>query len=146
MEQAAKTSQLEQQMAQYQQQQFAEKAINHFNGLLESNKISDPMDRNLYAKAVRAEVYERETRGEKLGIKDLEKIFNGFHSEYKKAMEDRERAITAKYSAAKKADVLPKGATGGAATAPTAKKFKSIDSPDTVAWFAKEIRAQRKQD
>ncbi len=146
MEQAAKTSQLEQQLAQFQQQQFAEKAVSHFNGLLESNKVSDPMDKNLYARAVRAEVYEREQRGEKLGIKDLDKIFSSFHTEYKKAMDDRERAITAKYSAAKKADLSPKGATGGAATSPVAKKFKSIDSPDTAAWLAKEIRALKKQD
>lgn len=146
MDQAAKTQQLEQEMAQYKQAQFAEKAVSHFNSLIESNKISDPMDKDLYARAVRAEVYERESRGEKLGIKDLEKIFNGFHTTYKKAMEDRERAITAKYSAAKKADISPKGATGGAATAPTAKKFKSIDSPDTAAWLAKEIRAMKKQD
>lgn len=146
MEQAAKTAQLEQKLARYEQQQDMEKGVSHFNGLLESNKVSDPTERKLYERYVAAEVYELRNRGEKVSLKDLDKIFNGFHDEYKKAMDARDRATTAKYSTAKKADLSPKGATGGAATAPVAKKFKSLDSPDTAAWLAKEIRAMKKQD
>lgn len=143
--QAAKSEELERRIASYEQQQFQEKAINHFNSLLEGGKITDPMDRKIYERAIRAEVYERESRGEKLGLKELDKIFNEFHGEYKTAMDTRERNITSKYVTAKKSDTTPKGATGGAASAPVSKKFKSIDSPDTIAWLAKGIRDLKKE-
>lgn len=143
-DQAGKTSQLEQRIAQYETQQYQKEAITHFNGLLESNKVTDPYDRKIYERAIRAEVYDREARGQKLAIKDLDKIVNDFHSEYKKAMEDRERAITAKYVTAKKADVTPKGATGGAASTPTAKKIAAGDISGQAKWLADQIRAMKK--
>ncbi len=145
-EQAGKTTQLEQRIAQYEQQQLAEKAYNHFNSLLSTNKIENAVDQELYRNVVEAEVYRRESRGEKLGLKDLDGIFNQFHSKYAKAMEERERAITAKYVTAKKSDATqsPKGATGGAATSPTAKKMAAGDFSGQAKWLADQIRQMKK--
>ncbi len=143
-DQANKTTALEARIAQYEQQQFQKEAVSHFNSLLETNKITDPMDRKIYERAVRAEVYERESRGQKLGLKDLDKIVNEFHSEYKKAMEDRERAITAKYVTAKKADVTPKGSTGGIASGSSTKKLAANDIAGKAKWLANEIRNMKK--
>lgn len=133
-----------QRIQQYEAQQFANQARSHFDGILTNAKITDPVDKELYTNVVEAEVYRREQRGEKLGLKDLDSIFNQFHSKYAKAMEDRERAITAKYSQAKKSDVAPKGATGGAATAPVAKKFAANDFEGQTKWLADQIRAMKK--
>lgn len=143
-DQAGKTGQLEQRIAQYEQAQFAEKAMNKLSGLMESNKI-DPVDRKLYDRAVRAEVYDREARGEKLGLKDLDKIFNEFHTEYSKAMEDRDRRVTAQYTTAKKTDVTPKGTTGGAAASSGMKKLAANDTAGQAKWLADQIRAMKKE-
>ncbi len=145
-DQASKTTQLEQRIAQYEQQQLAEKAFNHFNTLLSTNKIENTVDQELYRNVVEAEVYRRESRGEKLGLKDLDGIFNTFHSKYAKAMEERERAITAKYVTAKKSDATqsPKGATGGAATSPGMKKMAAGDIGSQAKWLADQIRQMKK--
>lgn len=144
-DQANMAKQLEQRLSQFEQAQFAEKAVSHFNKLLDDNKVTDPMDRKIMERAVRAEVYERESRGAKLTLKDLDKITNDFHAEYKATMEARERAITAKYVTAKKADSTPKGATGGAATAPSAKKLKAGDLAGQAKWIADQIRQMKKE-
>lgn len=143
-EQAAKTQALEQRIQQYEASQFAEKAQNHFKNLLESSKIADPMDRKLYERAVRAEVYEREAKGQKLGLKDLDTIFNEFHGEYSKAMEERNRKLTASYVKEKTKDTTPKGATGGAATTPGAKKMAAGDIAGQAKWLADQIRSMKK--
>lgn len=143
-DQANKTSALETRIANYEAQLFQKEVANHFNSLLETNKVTDPMDRKIYEKAVRAEVYQREQNGPKLGIRDLDKIVNEFHAEYKKAMDDRERAITARYVTAKKADVTPTGATGGAAKSSTAKKIPAGDFSGQAKWLANEIRNMKK--
>ncbi len=143
-EQAGKTTQLEQRIAQYEAQQFQKEATTHFSKLLDDNKVTDPFDRKQYERAVRAEVYERESRGQKLGLKDLEKIVGEYHSEYKKTMEERERAITAKYVTAKKADSTPKGATGGAATSSSTKKLAADDYAGQAKWLAGQIRGMKK--
>lgn len=145
-EQAQIAKQIQQQFQEYQQQQYAQKAYSHFDGLLASAKIEDPTDKELYKAAVEAEVYRREAKGEKLGLKDLDGIFNSFHGKYSKYLQDKERAITAKYATAKKTDQAPAPATGGAATAPVAKKFSSIDSQDTIKWLADQLRAAKRQD
>ena len=143
---AAQAQKLEQRLAQFEQAQFAEKAVSHFNKLLDDNKITDPMDRKIMERAVRAEVYEREARGAKLTLKDLDKITNDFHAEYKATMDARERAITAKYVQAKTQDkAAPKGATGGAATTPGMKKFKAGDISGQAKWLADQVRAMKKE-
>lgn len=144
-EQAGRTAKLEQRLQQYEQQQFAEKAVGHFNNLLESNKISDPIDRKLYERSVRAEVYEREARGEKLGIKDLEKIFTEFHNEYSKAMEERSRKLTASYVQEKTKDKAPKGATGGVPSTSNSKKLAANDFSGQAKWLANQIRDMKKE-
>lgn len=144
MEQAAKATQIEQRLQQYEAQQFAEKAVGHFNKLLETSKVSDPMDRKLYERAVRAEVYEREARGEKLGIKDLDKIFSEFHGEYSKAMEERNRKLTASYVQAKAGDRAPKSTTGVPAASGT-KKLAAGDISGQAKWLANQIREMKKE-
>ncbi len=144
-DQAGKTTQLEQRIAQYETQQFQKEAINHFNSVLAANKVTDPYDRKMYERAVRAEVYDRESKGQKLSINDLDKIVNDFHAEYKQAMESKERANTAKYVTAKKADTTPKGTTGGVASTPGAKKLAAGDIAGQAKWLANEIRAMKKQ-
>jgi len=143
-EKAAKAEQIEQRLQQYEQQQFAQKAYSHFDSLLASNKVEGDMAKEVYKAAVEAEVFRREQRGEKLGLNDLDKIFNSFHGKYAKYNEERERAITAQYSTAKKADRTPAGATGGNATSPTMKKFSSMDSPEAIKWMADELRKSKK--
>jgi len=143
-EKAAKADQIEQRLQQYENQQFAQKAYNHFDGLLASSKIEDPTDKEIYRLAVEAEVYRREMRGEKLGLKDLDAIFSGFHDKYSKALEERERKLTAKYVTSKKADQAPSGATGGGAAAPAIPKFSSIDSPEAIKWLADKMRESKK--
>lgn len=143
---AAQAKQLEQRLAQFEQAQFADKAVTHFNKLLDDNKITDPMDRKIMERAVRAEVYEREARGAKLTLKDLDKITNDFHAEYKATMDARERAITAKYVQAKTQDkAAPKGATGGTATTPGMKKFKAGDISGQAKWLADQVMAMKKE-
>lgn len=141
---AAKAEEIEKRLAQFEQASFQEKAVNHFNQLLVTNKITDPMDRKVYERAVRAEVYEREGRGEKLGLKDLDKIVNDFHAEYSKAMEERSRKLTASYVQDKTQDKAPKSTTGGAATAPVAKKMKAGDISGQAKWLADQIRQMKK--
>jgi len=133
-----------QRIQQYETQQFANQARSHFDNILNTAKITDPVDKELYTNVVEAEVYRREQRGEKLGLNDLDKIFNQFHSKYAKAMEDRERAITAKYVQGKKSDTSPKGATGGAATTPGFKKIAANDFEGQTKWLADQIRAMKK--
>lgn len=142
---AQRAQQLEQRLAQFEQAQFAEKAVSHFNKLLDEAKITDPMDRRIMDRAVRAEVYERESKGQKLTLKDLEKITKDFHAEYKATMEARERAITAKYVQQKATDKLPKGATGGAAKASAPKKFAANDFAGQAKWLADQVRALKKE-
>lgn len=144
-EQAALAKTLEQRLSQFEQAQFAEKAVSHFNKLLDDRKITDPMDRKVIERGVRAEVYEQESRGRKLNLKDLEKITNDFYSEYKTAMDARERAITAKYVQQKATDKTPKGATGGIAKNPTAKKLAAGDLQGQAKWLADQLRAIKKE-
>lgn len=141
---AAKTEALEQRLAQYEQQQTAREAISKFNNLLETNKVVDPMDRELYERAVRSEVYEQEARGKKLGLNDLESIFTAFHNKYSKAMQERERKLTASYVKEKGKDAAPRGATGGAPAAPTMKKIAANDIGGQAKWLADQIRAMKK--
>lgn len=143
-ENAAKTQQLEQRLQQYEAQQFQEKAIGHFNSLLSNLKVEDSMDKDLYGSAVRAEVYEREARGEKLGLKDLDSIVNKFHNTYSKAMEERSRKILASYGQAKRSDSTPTSTTGGGAVSPKMPKFSSIDSPEAIQWLASELKKNKK--
>jgi hypothetical protein len=144
MDRAAKAEAVEQRLQQYEQAQFAERAVNHFNKLLESSKITDPMDRKLYERAIRAEVYEKEARGEKLGLKDLDKIFSEFHTEYSKAMEDRSRKLTASYVQEKTKDKAPKSTTGLPA-APGSKKLAAGDFSGQAKWLADQIRSMKKE-
>jgi hypothetical protein len=144
-DQASLAKQLEQRLAQFEQAQFAEKAVSHFNKLLDDRKISDPMDRKVIERAVRAEVYDLESRGQKLTLKDLEKITNDFHAEYKNAMDARERAITAKYVQQKKQDTTPKGATGGTAKGTSVKKLAANDFQGQAKWIADQIRTMKKE-
>lgn len=144
-EQAQLVKNLEQQLAQFQQANFAEKAVSHFNKLLDDRKVVDPMDRKILERSVRAEVYDRESRGQKLNLKDLEKIIEDFYKEYKETMDARERAITAKYVQQKTADKTPKGATGGVAKNSTAQKFKAGDISGQAKWLADQIRAMKKE-
>lgn len=143
MEQAGMAKAVQDELNQMKQQQFAEKAYSHFNGLLTNNKVADEY-KEVYQGVVEAEVYRREQRGEKLGLKDLDGIFNAFHAKYSKAMEERDRKLTASYSTAKKADTTPKGATGGAASTPGAKKIAAKDIAGQAKWLANEIRAMKK--
>ena len=144
MDRAAKAEAVEQRLQQYENQQFAERAVNHFNKLLETNKISDPMDRKLYERAVRAEIYEKEAAGAKLGLKDLDKIFGEFHSEYSKAMEDRSRKQTASYVQEKAKDKAPKSTTGAPA-APGSKKIAAGDYAAQAKWLSDQIRSMKKE-
>lgn len=144
-EQAAKAAVLEQQWQQYQAQQYAEKAYSHLDGLLKTNKVEDPMDQDLYRSAIEAEVFKREHRGEKLTLNDLDKIFSSFHTRYMKYNEDRERAITSRYTSSKRSDQTPAPTTGGAATTSSMKKFSSIDSPEAIKWFAEQLRSSKQQ-
>lgn len=141
---AAKVEQLEQRLAQYEQQQYAKEAQGHFNKLLDTNKVTDPFDRKVYERAVRAEVYERESQGQKLSLKDLDKIVNDFHTDYSKTMEERSRKVTASYVQAKTGDRTPKATTGGAAITPAAKKIASGDISSQAKWLANEIRNMKK--
>lgn len=143
-ERAAKAEQIEQRLQQYESQQFAQKAYSRFDNLLSTAKVQDEVDKDVYRAAVEAEVYRRESRGEKLNLEDLDKIFNSFHTRYSKAREDMERKITAKYVSDKKSDATPSPVTGGAATSPTMKKFSSVDAPETVKWLAEELRKSKK--
>ncbi len=142
---ASQAKALEQRLAQFEQAQFAEKAVSHFNKSLDDLKITDPMDRRIMDRAVRAEVYEREQKGQKLTLKDLDKITNDFHAEYKATMDARERAITAKYVQNKQNDKAPKGATGGAAKSPVTKKLAADDFAGQAKWLADSIRALKKE-
>lgn len=144
-EQAKVAQQIQQQFQQYQQQQFAEKAVNHFDNLLSTNKI-ESADQDLYRAAIKAEIYEREAKGERLGINNLDSIFKSFHNKYSKYLEDRDRKITARYVTDKKSDQAPASTTGGAATAPVMKKFSSVDSPETIKWLADQLRAAKRQE
>ncbi len=143
--QAGMVQELQNQLAQFQQAQFAEKAVSHFNKLLDDRKVTDPLDRKIMDRAVRAEVYEQESRGRKLNLKDLEKITDDFYSEYKAGMDARERATTAKYVQGKTQDKTPKGATGGAAKAPTTKKLAANDFSGQAKWLADQIRGMKKE-
>lgn len=143
-EQAQLVSKLQARLDQIEQQQTSKEVYGEFNRLLETNKVTDALDKRLYEQALTAEAYARRGRGENLSVKDLSNLFNNFHSEYRKAMEERERAITAKYVTAKKADVTPKGTTGGAATAPVGKKIAAGDLAGQAKWLANQIRDMKK--
>lgn len=144
MDQARKAEQVEQRLAQYEQRETANAAINKFQGLLTANKVEDAMDKELYEKAVRAEVYEQEARGKKLNLDDLEKIFNSFHGKYSKAMEERNRKLTASYVQAKTKDTSPKGTTGGAPAVSSTKKIAAGDLAGQTKWLAEQIRSMKK--
>lgn len=139
-----KLSNFEKYQQQTTQQQFANQAVSHFQNLLESNKISPEM-RPRYEREVRAIVYEKEARGEKLGIKDLDGIFSSVHDEYGKFLESFRRQDRASYAAAKRSDTAPASTTGGAATSPGMKKFTSLDSPEAIAWVAQELKRANKK-
>lgn len=136
---------LEQRLSQFEQADFASKAVSHFNKILDEKKISDPWDRKIIERAVRSEVYDQESRGKKLNLKDLEKITNDFHAEYKASMDARERSITAKYVKDKTGDKTPKGATGGAAKSPTPKKLAAGDISGQAKWLAEQIKVMKKE-
>lgn len=144
MERAAKADDIEKRLQAYEQQQFAEKAYGHFDNLLRSNKVSDTFDQEVYKAAVEAEVFRRESQGKRLGIKDLDGIFNDFHSKYSKAMEERNRKLTASYVKEKSKDTTPKGATGGVASTPGAKKLAAGDFGGQAKWLADQIRGLKK--
>lgn len=140
---AGKTEELERRLAAYESQQFAEKAYAHFDKLLATAKVPEEM-KSVYTDAVEAEVYRRESKGQKLGLGDLDAIFNSFHSKYSKFLEERERQITAKYVTTKKSDSTPKGATGGAPSVPGAKKIAAGDISAQAKWLADQIRQAKK--
>lgn len=143
-ERAAKAEAIEARLAQYEARETANAAISKFNNLLESNKVTDPMDRELYERAVRAEVYEQEARGKKLNLNDLESIFKTFHDKYSKAMEERNRKLTASYVTEKKKDTTPKGTTGGTPAVSTMKKIAATDFEGQKKWLAEELRKLKK--
>lgn len=144
-EQAGLAKTLKSELDQMKQQQFAEKAYSHFDKLLSDNKVTDDLGRDVYRSAVEAEVYRREQRGEKLGLKDLDTIFNQFHAKYAKAMEERDRKITASYVTAKKKDTAPTTQTGGGAVSSTPKKLAANDFAGQAKWLAQQIRDMKKE-
>ena len=144
--QANKSAALEQRLAQFEQAQFQREAVSYFNKLLDDTKITDPMDRKIVERAVKAEVYELESQGKKLSLKDLENITKNFHAEYKASLEAREKVITAKYVQGKTQDKgTPRGATGGTAVSTGAKKLKAGDISGQAKWLADQIRAMKKE-
>jgi len=142
-EKASKAEEIERRLQAYEQQQFAKEAYSRFDNLLATNKVGEA-DKELYKDAVEAEVFRRESRGQKLGLNDLDAIFKQFHDKYSKYMEDRERQITAKYVTAKKSDTTPKSTTGGAATSSAAKKIAAGDLQGQAKWLADQIRQMKK--
>ena len=142
---AGKTEELERRLAQYEQTQFREKVQSRFNSLFEANKVTDEFDREMYERAVKAEIYERENvRGEKLGLEDLDKIFNNYHNRYSKAMEERNRKLTASYVKEKATDKTPKATTGGAPASAGVKKIAAHDTAGQAKWLADQIRQMKK--
>ena len=144
-EQAAMTKTLHNELRRMQEQQFAKEAYSHFDGLLSSNKVTDDLDKDLYKSAVEAEVFRRESRGDKLGLKDLDSIFNTFHTKYTKAIEDRNRKLTASYIKDKTKDAPLKGATGGAPAGTPSKKLAAGDFSGQAKWLADQIRSMKKE-
>lgn len=142
---ASKVDQLEAKLQQYETQQFQEKAVNHFNKILESFKVTDTFNRDIYQYAIRAAVDERERRGERLGLKDLDTIANDFHAKFTKHMEDNNRKLTASYVKEKASDKTPKGTTGGVPSAPGAKKMAAGDITAQAKWLADRVRAMKKE-
>lgn len=142
---ASKAEELERRFQQMESQQFAEKAYSHFDNLLKSNKVTDSMEQTIYKAAVEAEVFRRESQGKKLGLKDLDSIFNEFHTKYAKAMEDRDRTRLKGYVKEKASDKTPSGATGGAPAAAGAKKLKAGDISGQAKWLADQIRGMKKE-
>lgn len=141
---AAKADEIAARLDKYEQREFATQAHNHFNKLLETNKVSDQLEQELYRATVRTAVIDMEQSGKTLGLKDLDKLFNEFHSRYSKAMEERNRKLTASYVKDKTKDTTPKGTTGGAATAPVAKKMAAGDIGAQAKWLADQIRSMKK--
>lgn len=143
-EQAAMTRQLQERIDRYEQQQFAEKAYSHFNKLLSDAKVNDGIDREIYESAIKAQVFTLEQQGKRLGLQDLDKLFNEFHSKYSKAMEERNRKLTAQYVQQKATDKAPKATTGGAPATSSTKKIAAGDIQGQAKWLADQIRQMKK--
>lgn len=141
---AAKAEDIERRLQQYESQQFAEKAYNHFDNLLKTAKVSD-VDKEMYKDAIEARVFRMEAQGKKLGLKDLDGIFNEFHTKYAKQLEDRNRDLLKGYVKEKAKDKAPAGATGGSPAAQGAKKLKAGDISGQSKWLADQIRALKKE-
>lgn len=133
-------------LQQMEQQNFAQTAQNHFKSLLDNNKVSEDL-KGRYEREVRSLVYEEESKGKKLGLNDLDRIFNTVHGEYSKFLKDYERKLTASYVTAKKKDAAPRGSTGGTpAPGNGPKKFDSLTSPEFIKFAAQQLRAARNQE
>lgn len=145
---AALAKEVQKRLENYEQREFQTTAVSKLNSLYEQNKVPETL-RKRYDREVRALAYETESQGKKLGIQDVEKLFNSVHGEYAPFIESLKRETLKGYVQAKKSDSAPAGATGGAAFTPGAKKFSPLGSQEgfqqTTKWLADELRKAKKQ-
>ena len=118
---------------------FQTQAVSRFHNLLETNKVPENL-RQRYEREIRILATDLEAQGQKLGLQDVDKLFNTVHSEYTKFLEDIRRAERASYVKAKRSDVTPAPATGGAAVSTAPTKIKAGDDESLVKWMAKQLR------
>lgn len=145
---AALVKEVQKRLDNYENRELQTSASSKLQSLYEQNQVPDTL-RKRYDREVRSLVYERESRGEKLGIKDLEGVFKSVHDEYTPFLESLKRETLKGYVQSKRGDSTPAGATGGAAFTPGVKKFAPLGSQEgfsqTTKWLAEELRKAKKQ-
>lgn len=145
---AGAAEEVQKRLEAYEQREFQSNAMNRLNNLYETNKVPETL-RTRYEREVRALAYEKEVRGEKLTLKDVDGLFSQVHNEYTPFLESLKRETLKGYVQGKKSDSTPAQATGGAAFTPGTKKFAPVDSQEgfeqTKKWMADQLRAAKKQ-
>lgn len=106
------------QLEEFANHSRAEKTAAEANSKLESlyssNKVSSEL-RPFYDAQIKARVYELETNGQRLSVRDLDSIFKDIHDSTSKFYEGIRRKERESYVSEKKKDAAPATQTGGAA-------------------------------
>lgn len=117
------------QMQQAQQnQQLYTQAMSKLDSLYKANSVPDNL-KDMYQEHIENYIYKVESQGQKLGLKDLDQVFNTTHEKLSKFFDQYGRQIKESYVTEKKKDATPVSQTGGVPVRATGKQnYTSLDS------------------
>jgi hypothetical protein len=127
--------QLQQQLEEFKTDRLRREATDTLSKLYTDNKVSDDL-KPFYERAIKAAVYETETSGKRLSVKDIPNIFKSVHDEHSKFFEDYRRKERASYLSDKKKDASAPASTTGAPA-----KATSQDKPISREQLKAELVA-----